>query len=70
MIIDYLKIGVEIVSERILEKEKRRREISAGGPIDKFDVIVFCLLLFFLIMSSPTALAVGFMYSYLLKNYV
>ena len=70
MIIDYLKIGVKIVSERILEKEKRRKEICAGGPIDKFDVIVFCLLLFFLTMSSPTAPAVGFMYFYLLKNYV
>lgn len=33
----------------------------------KFDVIVFCSLLFFLTMSSPTAPAVGFMYYYLLK---
>ena len=48
MIIDYLKIGVKIVSERILEKEKRRKEICAGGPIDKFDVIVFVFFSFFL----------------------
>lgn len=35
MIIDYLKIGVEIVSERILEKEKKKVKILAGGPIDE-----------------------------------
>ena len=69
-IIEDKKIDVDFAPERILEKEKRRREICAGGPIDKFDVMVFCSLLFFLTMSSPTAPAVGFMYSYLLKNYV
>ena len=70
VIIEDKKIDVDFAPEQILEKEKRRREIRAGGPIDKFDVIVFCSLLFFLTMSSPTAPAVGFMYSYLLKNYV
>ena len=40
-IIEDKKIDVDFAPERILEKEKRRREISAGGPIDKFDVIVF-----------------------------
>ena len=39
------KIDVDFAPERILEKEKRRREICAGGPIDKFDVMVFVFLL-------------------------
>lgn len=29
------KIDVDFAPERILEKEKRRREICAGGPIDE-----------------------------------
>ena len=29
------KIDVDFAPERMLEKEKRRREISAGGPIDE-----------------------------------
>ena len=41
VIIEDKKIDVDFAPERILEKEKRRREICAGGPIDKFDVIVF-----------------------------
>ena len=52
------------------KKKESQNFFLCGQPIDKFDVIVFCLLLFFLTMSGPTALAVGFMYSYLLKNYV
>lgn len=44
-IIEDKKIDVDFAPERILEKEKRRREICAGGPIDKFDVIVFVFLL-------------------------
>lgn len=44
-IIEDKKIDVDFTPERILEKEKRRREIYAGGPIDEFDVIVFCLFI-------------------------
>ena len=40
-IIEDKKIDVDFAPERILEKEKRRREICAGGPIDKFDVMEF-----------------------------
>ena len=34
-IIEDKKIDVDFAPERILEKEKRRREICAGGPIDE-----------------------------------
>ena len=40
-IIEDKKIDVDFAPERILEKEKRGIEIRAGGPIDKFDVMVF-----------------------------
>ena len=45
VIIEDKKIDVDFAPEQILEKEKRRREICAGGPIDKFDVMVFVFLL-------------------------
>ena len=34
-IIEDKKIDVDFAPERILEKEKRRKEICAGGPIDE-----------------------------------
>lgn len=39
----------------------------AGGPIGIFHVRAFCLFLPPLATNGPTALAVGFMYYYLLK---
>ena len=52
-IIEDKKIDVDFAPERILEKEKRRREIRAGGPIDKFDVIVFVPCSFFSYNEQP-----------------
>lgn len=44
-IIEDKKIDVDFAPERILEKEKRRLKFLSGGPVDKFDVMEFCLFI-------------------------